>query len=380
MKTLHAYIYDTLAALRVDAAGFMTPPVVSTVHPGGCEEASFQFKVPFDGSLIIPEFLGYNYELQLWDSLGCYWIGRIEDFYYDIEEGAVEWSVVAKGYGVNLDDELYSNQNVTGLQTSVVVSNALSALSTQIDSSSVTATGITLSGATAIPLKMMKAAQVINWAKRFGNSSDAQQVWFVYPTNAAGVHFTFKPRPTSAEVKAHIQDFAVNRGGLAGRRLYNSVMLQYNSSGSTVTADDTTLQGAGPNGWNLIKILPLFMNQLTQAADAQQVADTALAFAKTAKITAKDLVFKRGIRVLDENDQRLELTRIRAGMLLKIEGIYTNQSPISNLSLTDTALIAATSYDDATETLQITLESLDQYLDAIIGASQSMLEGRITLD
>lgn len=378
-RAVLVFANDGTASPRANLTSLIYNLHATTVHPGGCENASFKFKVPFAGSLVFPEFLGFNFELQLWDSMGCYWIGRIEDFEYDIQGDTVEWSVVAKGYGVNLDDQAYTSKNLQNTLTSTGVSNTLTDLTSQIDTFDITATGFTISNATAVTLKMQRASQMVNWLKRLGDAAHTYQVWYVYPDVNANVRFTFKPRPTAHELEAHLNDFTHNSGGLAGRRLYNSTQVQYNAGASTVTADDAALQAIGPTGWNLKKTLILFMNELTQGVDAQQVADTALAYFKTAKITSRRLIAQHGIEVLDANKQIVELTRFRAGLLFKYADLNVPQSPVTNVSLANTFLIAATDWDEDALILTITPESLDQLLDSIIGQSQIMLSGRLNL-
>lgn len=348
----------------------------TTVHPGGCGELSF--RVPAS-TRVVPIWAGYNFEVRVLDGGDVFWSGRMDDLTAHRGPDGEWWQVGVHGFAVNLDDQVYTSQDVNNTQTSTIVTNGLSSLTQQIDANSITATGFTLSAATAVNLKLLTAAQVAQWVKQFGDSSNNPQVWYVYPDTDGTVRFTLKDRPTTPDVVGSAADFTVVDFGLRGRQLANRVVVMYNAGASFVTVNDTTLQGAGPAGWNLIRTAIAVIPEITQSADATQAANAILTQVKSARMAASNLALKPPYRILDSNGQYLAPWRARAGTLFQFRDIDPAEGYLGTLAYNNSFLVAGTSFDEDSQALTITPESYDLTLEQIVARVRALLRGRHTV-
>lgn len=345
----------------------------STLLPGGGSTASWILRRPLSP---IPNFLGFNYDVKITARGKVLWRGRMEDFIAHRSVAGTYWSVTAYGYGVNLDDRLYTTQNVQNTQTSQIVADAITNLTEDIAATSITATGFTIANATAVNLTLLKAAQVVNWAKDFGDATNQQQIWYVYPDDDGTVRFTFKPRPATPDLYAVSDDFEVIEFGVVSRSLANRVVVQYNAGASFVTVDDTTLQGSGPGGWNLVRTLFIVKPEITQPADATQVGNALLALVSKARLSATSIRLKPSAVLVNGNGQRVFLDEVRAGMLVRLTDVDPAEGALTNLSYNNSFLIAGTDYDEDTASLNITPERQDEKSERALARAIAFAEGR----
>ena len=376
-KTSNYIIYDnqSVPVFRKDLLGIASDIQVSTILPGGCNEVSLKV---FAGKKLpnaIPDWMGFNFEMRVSDEEGFYWSGRLDDFGYGINREGFHWLATARGFGVNLDDQYAPTVNVQNTQTSQIVADAITNYTEQIDATSITATGVTISNTTAVNLKLMTAAQLIKWAREFGDSSLTEQLLTVYPDNDGTVRLTFKPKPSTYDLYAWVQDFDTVEGQLTGRLLANEALVQYNAGASTVTVSDTALQGAGPAGWGLTRIVRLMMNEVTQAGDATQIANAKLAKHKTARVSAVNLQLKPQAKIRNVNNQIVLPNRVRAGQTMRLVDFDVQQSPWSNLSFAKEFVIGETNWDDTGQILTIVPESLELETESMLAKLYEVLEG-----
>lgn len=372
-------IYDTQATAAVvaeNAGPLITSVVLRTTLPGGCSELSFTIHTPI---FTPPLYLGKFYEVRVRDDKGIFWMGRMEDFKAHAGPDGEYWNVSAYGYGVNLDDQLYTSQDVSNTQTSTIIANALTSLTQQIDVQTITASSYTLSAATAVNLKLTTAAVVAQWATSFGDSSDAEQIWYIYPQDDGDIEFTFKPRPTTADLSCRVMTFTTKEFGLVGRQLANRVVVQYNDGASVVTVNDTDLQGAGPAGWNFIRTHLLVMPEITQSADATQAGQVFLNKVKTTRMAATNLITTTNTIFLDTNNQQVNPWRVRSGQILQFTDIFPDTGGSGTLTYNNSCLIAGTEWNEDAQTLSLTPESYDLQAELEIARARSLLTGRHTV-
>lgn len=351
---------------------------IGTAIPGGCSMCSFRLRAPIQ---VIPEFLDFNFELRLGHDSDVFWMGRIEDIIAHRGNDGEYWQVTAYGYGVNLDDQVYTSQNVQNTLTSTIASDAASTTrAPQIDARSITASGFTLANTAAVNLKLLTMAQVVNWAAKYGSATtfDAY-IWHVYPDADGTVRFTFENRPATVGYKLRARDCEMIEFGLASGHLANRVVVQYADGGATAEVNDTALQGAGPTGWNVIKTLRAFAPEIpsSHSADATQWANALLARFKQKRMAARSIRLKRGAYLYDHQDQQVEPWRVRAGKLVQL----TDIDPATNtgLSFTNSFLLQASEWDQDAQSLALTPEFRDLSPQELYAYVYGVIAGRHTV-
>ena len=354
----------------------------TTVHPGGCGVARFQMAAE---GLAIPPYFGFNYKVDIWRDGVCLWSGLMDppSLAYSSASG-FHWEVTASGWGVLLSAQVDATQNVRNQLTSTVVTNAITNLVPEFAltgfATSITATGFTLSNTADINLTFMTAIQQIMWAAKFGDSSDASQVIYVYPDDVGTVGFSFLPRPSSPAYTMRLADtqqarFSGNRHGYANR-----VTIQYNAGASSYSANDTTKQGAGPAGVNHIHEALVVLGELTNVADATQAADAILAARSVLKLAPNGpIVVHFNTPVMDANGALVPPWRLRAGFVMSLTDVWLGEAMGTNLAFYPQFLIAETDVDEEAQTVTIIPESFDTYIESQVARVQALLGGRHTV-
>lgn len=377
MSRFRIDIYDNRSTpVHRDNIGPIAEGLVFTTRlPGGCGEATFRVQLP---THILPQWLDYNYDLRILDERRMPWRGRIEDYIAHRGPDGEWWDVTALGYAINLDDQFYTSQNVQNQQTSVIVTNAL-ANAPQITASTVTATGFTIANTAAVNLIMMTMAQVIRWAEDFFNSADEQQIWYVYPDDDGTVRFTWIPRSAATHLLLARALCEVSEFGVMGRQLADRYIVNYNAGASNVTVNNTTLQGPGPNGWNVIRARHRVIPEISNSADATQAADGLLAFWSKKRMNARQITLKQAHQLptiqTEGTGEIIVPYMVRAGQVLHFTDVNPAEGPGTE-SWNDHALIVGTVYNEDEQTLTITPESYDPTMDAFIARVRGVLEGR----
>ena len=345
----------------------------STMLPGGC--ANFSCNVPGDYFSLTdhPEYISFNYKIQVLSGGIVVWSGRLEDASLSRDRSGWKWTISGKGFAANLDDQQYTSQDVSGLTTDAIVSNVISSLTQQIDASSITGTGFTLSGAAAINLKMLSSAQILSWAAMFGNSTYTDMIWYVYPDDDGTVRITFKPRPLVHDLLVTTRSFSHIGFKLMGRGIANRILMQYNGGGSTVAVNDTDLQGAGPIGYNVIRTARFFLPEISQSADASQAAQTLLNLMKEPRMSTDSFQCGADVLFRDAYGQEVPLHLVRAGQFLRFEDVIHNESWCIE------ALIVETDYDEAARTLTVKPETFDNVMERVVAKAVEILNGRHTV-
>lgn len=358
----------------------------STVKPGGCGDCTFEIPIPAGEYLTVPPYLGAGYKVELLDGGEVFWSGRLAAAKISKRRrGGRVWQVTARGWAVSLTDQYYTTQNVAGTETSVIVSNALSALAPDILATSISATGFTLSGATAITLQLMHALAVVAWAARYGTVTTFDpQTFLVYPDADGTVRFTFADRQSTAPVEVAEADFAESEFGFDERGAANRIVVRYNGGASYVTVNDTTLQGAGPDGFGFIKTLAYVLGEITQSADATQAANALLTAAKAIRMAASgpfSVVCGEAFPMMIDTGtgQQVEPWRLRAGQLMRLTDVSPAEGADTNLAFLNSFEVAGTDYDEETGQLSIIPESYDQFLERSTAMALALLQGRISL-
>ena len=346
----------------------------TTLLPGGCGDLAWRFRHP---RRTTPIEIGFNFRVQVSYGGRVVWSGRIEDAFAGTDKDGDYWEVVAKGDGIVVDDQDATTVNVRNTTTSQIVTDVITAINTPntlIDASSITATGFTISNTADVNLTSMRAADRINWAAEFGDSSNRQQLWYVYPDDNGDRRFTFKPRPTTPDLEGYAKDFEAVRWGFKGRQVYNRVNVDY--TGGRSTANDTTLQGAGPDGYGIIRSYTVSVPELTNAGDAAQLAATLLALVKTAKMTAQPMTMKANAVLYNSSGDYVAPWEVRAGQLFYFRDADADDSgPAGTLTFRNSFLIVGTAWDEDGQTLTMTPESYDSELSLMVARSRALLAG-----
>lgn len=364
---------------RANLKGIASNVRISTMLPGGCSVASFEVPGSEFGVLTTPEYVSWNYKVRFLDAGVEFWSGRLDDAQLSRRASGWWWRITAKGFFANLDDQQYLSQDVSGLQTSSIIANVIASLTQQIQTTSITATGFTLSGAAAINLKMLSAAQIVSWAAMFGDSQFREQIWYVYPDSDGTVRFTYKPRPTTPDLECSVRGFRDVSFRMMGRNIANRVIAQYNAGASTVMKEDTDLQSAGPLGYNVIRSARFFVPEVSQSADAQQAAQVALNMLKYPRMSADAITTGPQTTFRDANENIVPLHMVRSGMLLKFDDVPPATTQQDGVGFNNYCMIVGTDYDEATQTLTIRPETYDNVIDKMIAKSYEILVGRHTV-
>lgn len=356
----------------------------TTVLPGGCGECTFNLPANPQRFMSPPSIWGYNFRVDLYDAGDMFWSGRMEDL--ELHKGAdgVHWTIRSLGYGINLNDQVYTSQNVGATETSTIISSAISSLAPQIGATSITATGFTLASAT-VTMKMISAGAMIAWAAKYGAATTYDpQVWYVYPDSDGTIRFTFQDRPTTVSIKGLVADFEEADFALFGKNLYNVAQVQYNGAASTLTdsATNAAQQGAGPGGWGVVKHLIAVLPEITNSADATQAAAAMMTQFGTPRIAATSLKTSRTIDQLnlrDSNNERVNPLRIRSGTLMQFLDMPDTAGEYQGIQWANTFLIAGTDYDEDSQTLTITPEGYDNSSQKLLAKVDYLLRGRLGL-
>lgn len=364
----------------------------TTILPGGCGECTFNLPAGAGSAqdyMVPPSQWGYNYRTDLMLGGDIIWSGRMEDLQLHKGADGVYWEIRSVGYGINLNDKVYTSQNVgTGGAslgvTGTIVANAITDLAPQIASTSIDATGFTLASAT-VNLKMITAAAVIAWAAKYGDATTYNpQVWYVYPDSDGTIRFTFKDRPSTVSIKGNVADFEEADFALFGKNLYNVAQVQYNGGASTLT-DSATMaakQAAGPGGWNVVKHLIAVLPEITNSADATQAAAAMMTQFGVPRIAATSLRTHRTVDQLnlrDSNNEVVNPLKIRAGTLMQFLDMPNTAGQYQGIQWSNTFLIAGTEYDEDSQTLTITPEGYDNSAEKLLAKVDYLLRGRLGL-
>lgn len=349
----------------------------TTAHPGGCGVCSFTLPAEFGEQLSVPPYLGFNFRVDLLDGSEYFWSGRMGPPTLRYSPAGLSWQIEARGYGIALNDQFDQTRNVSGLQTSQIVLNAINNLGPGNWETSITATGVTLSSATAVTLTRLSAMGEIAWAMRFSDASETPQVFYVYPDPDGTVRFTFKPRESAESYTASLLDFETAEFGANEFGLANKITVQYNGGSSFAAVSDTTLQGIGPNGWNLVKEAIEVMPELTQSADALQAAEALLAAKKVLRLAPRGpMTVKTGALLLDSNGQEVKPWRIQAGRVMRLVDVSPSATADSSLAFQNSFQIAETDFQEDGQVLTLVPESFDVYIERSIAQVYSLLTGR----
>lgn len=347
----------------------------SDMDGGGHADCTFLVPSP-TRSATIPSFLDFSYDLKVARRGRITWRGRIEDFKRRRDsEGWPYFEIIAGGYGVALKEEYDTTRNVQGLETSTVVLNAITNLVPVIDAVSITSTGFTLSGVTAINLNRMNAAAQVAWASMFGDVSYNDQLWNIYDDGDATIRFTYKPRPTTPGWYLYEVDADAFDWGLSGFAAANRARANYNGGASFVMSEDAVLQGTGPAGWGRILELLTVMPEITQSVDATQVADVLLSNSKLIRMRADGGTFDANAVFKDSYGRRRDIWEIRAGDLIQLVDVDPSTTPGTSLSFANAFLVAEKGYSEDSNTVTLTPESFDTLIERSLARVHTVLNG-----
>ena len=362
---------------RGELSSEITGLSLKTVHPGGDSDLDFTLHRPVTYVPVELYPLGFGFRVDVHDEEGIFWSGRIEKVMSHVSTAGTYYRITARGWGVNLADQIAATQDVAGLQSSAIVANAITNLTQQIDGSNIATSGFTFTSAQPITLAMMTPAQQIAWAVAFGDSNNTQQLYYSYPENDGRRMFTLKPRPSEPDLFCEVSTFELAEFGFDGQFAANRVDLQYSSGGGlTAQFNDTALQGAGPEGWGFIKSVKQVLRELTQPADAAQIGAAQLAISQVLKLTATSLRCRSNTVFRDANGQFIPLHRIRSGMVLQFIDIIPVEGQVgAGLTYANSCLIVGTSYDEDGQTLAITQESFQSRFEYLFGKVFNVLSG-----
>ena len=359
----------------------------TTLLPGGCGECQWRWPAQVGTAadyMVPPTLWGYNYRVDIVLAGEVIWSGRMEDLKLHKGADGVYWEVRALGFGVNLNDQVYTTQNVGAAETSTTITNAIATLAPQITAVSIDATGFSLTSPT-VNLKMITAAAVVAWAAKYGDVTTYNpQVWYVYPDSDGTIRFTFSDRPTTVSIKGMVADFDEADFALFGKNLYNVAQVQYNG-GTSVLTDTTTMaarQAAGPDGWGVVKHLIAVLPEITNSADATQAAAAMMTQFGVPRVAATSLKTSRTadqLTLRDSNGYRVDPLRIRAGTLMQFLDMPDTAGAYQGIQWANTFLIAGTDYDEDTQTLTITPEGYDNSSQKLLAKVDYLLRGRLGL-
>ena len=339
---------------------------------GGELSCSFIVREP---TQFVPTWIGPNFDVRIVSEDGQHaWRGRMEEAYAVENENEEYWEITAVGYAANLDDRIDTSENVSGLATDVIVTNFLTNHTQQIDVQSVSATGVTLSAATAITLTNEKGYGHVNFAKRFGFSDDMPAQWYVKTQADGDREFLFEKRPTAASYFIYRRDWTNARRGFTFKEYANRVVVEYNSGASVVTVDDTTAQGAGPAGVGVIRTAFISIPEITQAADATQAGEALLTKLKTLRMNARSISIRPNAIILDDQGLEVKPYMVQIGKIMQVVDVVSGAAAMNTLAWNNSFVIVGMEWDDDTQTLNLTPESFDSSMSMVIAKARKGTE------
>ena len=362
----------------------------TTVEPGGCETATFNIPVSFtDRTLIIPNYLQLFYQLRILDEQGCVWIGRLEEVGLDIDENGGQWKVTAYGYGVMAASQVSTKYNMRNKNTMTQIAvDALNLLATENNVSitqNITATGYTINNSGDTTLDTITAAGLLTISRAFGTGGGLRSPiqFTIYPDISGGVTATIRAFPTgNPDLRARLQDFGKASFAANGRSYANRISMLYDSGNSVLTAQNTALQAAFPNGVNMVRTLTVIFNQLHDAGDATQMANTLLNWASAIRLSASGSYTTGGsTRFRNESTGQWTVTprRVRAGQYMALSDMVTLSSGSTNLAFNNSFLIARTRWDEDSNQLTITPENFESAAERAWAQVRGTIMGRFTV-
>ena len=205
----------------------------------------------------------------------------------------------------------------------------------------------------------------------------------IYPDISGGVTATIRAFPTgNPDLRARLQDFGKASFAANGRSYANRISMLYDSGNSVLTAQNTALQAAFPNGVNMVRTLTVIFNQLHDAGDAIQMANTLLNWASAIRLSASGSYTTGGsTRFRNESTGQWVVTprRVRAGQYMALSDMVTLSSGSTNLAFNNSFLIARTRWDEDSNQLTITPENFESAAERAWAQVRGTIMGRFTV-
>lgn len=336
-----------------------------TVAPGGCLRLTYKLKR--DITRPYPDY-GYAFDVRLFDGDGIFWRGRMEDFRFT-RQGTTEYiEISVLGGAVNSDDQFYTSKILaSGTTLQAAYSTVRADLMPLISAESLETTGRSL--AADLDVSGLRARDVLKLLRDYGNSSDNDLWWDVYPRASDGAYIlNMYSRPTTIAYRFDI-DYAdsIAAVGLFGNYFADRIRVFYNAGASNLSVQNTTLQGAPPLGYSTVREARVILPNVTSATDATNVGNTILKRATAFRIASQDIEISHAFAVRGSVFQRVPLWRVRAGNLVYLEGMMPSGVP----GVTDwrnTVLITETHYSSDSGRLRLSFEKADAQIEGIMAS------------
>ena len=351
-----------------------TQLVISRVYRGGDEFASFFLPATGNEPQSGPDYIGDGFDIRIADARGPHWRGEITTLQFDAQARA--WYVEATGYGLDLGEAYDTAVNARNTSTATLITNAISALTTKIDSTSITTSGHTVSNSGDVLLAFLHAGQLIAWASRF----DEGAIWRVTPLEDGSRRFTYRERPTASTLFMAMNQFDDADWGFERTPLFTRTTIEYNRGGtlavptysySTANADATLQDRYG------VREMAVMLWALVASADADAVASALLAAAKRPRMHAQMLRAVGGEDTLWIMDgigghaNRIPPHRVQAGELLAFSDVPLLDYGATNTDFNKYCLIAKTQWSEDTQELLITPENFENTFQGAFGKMEA---------
>lgn len=327
-----------------------------TTAPGGCLDATWTMARSI---LQMWDDFDFPFDVQITDTEGIVWRGNLEAVAGD--PGALGDTIAVTALCTQASDE---EAPIVAFLAGTAIEDAFSTIRSiympRITTEKLAATGRALTA--DLTLTKKRPGAVFNILRRYGSGADVELMWFLWPDGAGNAW------QLVLEEKQGLPGYYISSENYQGsigwdaQNYANRQCVEYNGGANTVTVDDVaeqTARGLARSGKTIT------MNEITNGSDALFVATVALNSRKKLRMTGEQASISNPLALEDANRQLVELWRVRAGMVLALEGpqpaLSGEYSPDRNA-----LFIVATTYHAASGILDLTFESFETTLDGVL--------------
>jgi hypothetical protein len=332
---------------------------MTTISPGGCGELRFSYETrpPYLGLIDLVE----NDRVEVFDSQGLIWRGRLEVRRPKIAYGSGIWQITALGYAASLRDRVYHGVTFWNAGTAIetIFTDVRNALCPDISTSNalITATGRTLNGSSR-DVNGQGAQEIYEQARIIGNSAYQTLYWHVWegpPGIANKAELELVGRPSTPAYHIGLVQGAEVDLEWNLSNLYNRILIKWGTGTDHTQVDHLDSQAARPLGYGVVRTKYIVSDLINNFTDAQNAGGSILNETYRVRAMAHAIRIPGTALIEDAAGSRVPPWRVRAGGIVRIRELKAGGIAIQDYDF----LVAQTTWDEDAGILTLTPEGLE---------------------